>query len=895
MPGKSDALITAIIPSYNVARYLPEFLGGLDEQVNGLEDVELVFVNDGSTDDTLSAIERWANGRDRVVVVDQQNAGLSNARNVGMSRASGTWVTFPDPDDKLAPTYFAEVVKFIRLHDRADLSLLGTHQIVWDEATGELNDTHPLRKKFEAGSRIADLHSEPLVHMSANSSFMRLDLIRELELTFDPEVRPNFEDGHFIARYLMLSNTHKLGLLASAKYHYRTRTDGSSLVQVSYLKPEKYTTLLEQGYLTLLELAERELGAVPRWLENVLLYELFWYYKNERKIRSITAAAPADALPRFHELVAAILQYISADAIREFNVMGVEFSIKRTFLEGYRSTDSMPDYVRVNEVDELRQETHLTYWFSGPNLPETFVVDDAEVSPLHAKTEDFEFYGRVTIRRRHIWLKRGLRTVVRVAGTTLSSVRHEQWGHTQAITIRDLAPIIHDERRRAAGRLGAPEETLSDRTRALSRRVRADVSKYLSKRAREDARTSRALHRRSTRDRFAHAWAFMDKDTHAGDNAEHLYRHVARHRPDINSWFILDRASPDWDRLAAEGFRLVPYRSAEWVSLLLSADHLASSHIDHYVIHPLEAWRYGKSHFKFTFLQHGITKDDLSRWLNIKPIDVFVTATPPEWQSIACDGPFSFTSRETVLTGFPRHDALLAKRADRSEEERDAIVFMPTWRQTLLGASIPGSNARAKGTNFATSEYAQQYGALLRSPRLRELATATGKKLIFMPHPNMKPHLDEFDVPDYVELRGYDDTDVQTVLARASLVLTDYSSLGFEASFLHVPVVYFQFDAAEFFNGMHIGRRGYFDYGRDGFGPVATDIEAALAAIEASAEQGWQLAEPYRARVLTTFTLRDGRSSERVIAAMEAVYGGERLPSPMDQIAVPDAPSLSRS
>lgn len=82
MPGKSDALITAIIPSYNVARYLPEFLGGLDEQVNGLEDVELVFVNDGSTDDTLSAIERWANGRDRVVVVDQQ---------MRVSPTLGTW------------------------------------------------------------------------------------------------------------------------------------------------------------------------------------------------------------------------------------------------------------------------------------------------------------------------------------------------------------------------------------------------------------------------------------------------------------------------------------------------------------------------------------------------------------------------------------------------------------------------------------------------------------------------------------------------------------------------------------------------------------------------------------------------------------------------------------
>ncbi|WIE66327.1 CDP-glycerol glycerophosphotransferase family protein [Curtobacterium sp. MCLR17_036] len=873
MPRESRPTITAVIPCFSVARYLPEFFSSLDAQTAGLDGVELVFVNDGSLDDTLALVEAWAASRDNVIVVDQPNAGLSAARNAGMRRASGRWITFPDPDDRLAPEYFAEARKFMGLYDLPDLTLLGTHQVVWDESSGELTDTHPLRHKFASGSRIADLHVEPLVHMSANSSFMRLDVIRELGVEFDPAVRPNFEDGHFIARYLLLSGTHKLGLLASAKYHYRTRTDGSSLVQVSYLKEEKYTQLLEAGYLDLLRTAEEVVGRPPRWLENVLLYELFWYYKNERKIRSITAAAPRAVLPRFHELVGDVLGRISDDAIREFNVMGVEYAIKATFLHSYQGRPWAPEYVRLNEVDELRQEVHLTYWFTGPNLDEEFTVDDQSVRPLAAKTEDFEFYGTVTMRRRHIWLARGSRTLVTVDGRTLPSVRSEQWGHTEAVTIRDLAPVIHDTRRRATPRLGAPEETVRQRTGQLVRRIRGDARKYLSKQALADAKVSRRLHRKATRERFAHAWAFMDKDTHAGDNAEHLYRWVSINRPDINSWFILDRGSPDWDRLEAEGFRLVEYKSDDWVSLLLSADHLASSHIDHYVIHPLDARRFGRSHFKFTFLQHGVTKDDLSRWLNIKPIDVFVTATPPEWRSIAGDGPFAFTSRETVLTGFPRHDALLQKRAALTDEERDSIVIMPTWRQVLLGASIPGSNARAKGENFAASEYAQQYGALLRSERLRAVAERHGKRIVFMPHPNMKPHLDEFDVPSSVSLLGYDDNDVQAVLARACLVLTDYSSLGFEASFLHLPVVYFQFDAQEFFNGMHIGRRGYFDYERDGFGPVAPDVDAALTAIDEYAEQGWQIGTPYRERVAETFTLRDGRSSERVVHAMEAVYG----------------------
>src|SRR5699024_5122186 len=61
--------------------------------------------------------------------------------------------------------------------------------------------------------------------------------------------------------------------------------------------------------------------------------------------------------------------------------------------------------------------------------------------------------------------------------------------------------------------------------------------------------------------RFKGAWLFMDRDTQADDNAEHLYRYVRKHHPDINAWFVLRRTSHDWQRLKNEEFRLLAFSS----------------------------------------------------------------------------------------------------------------------------------------------------------------------------------------------------------------------------------------------------------------------------------------------------------------------------------------------
>lgn len=873
--NRSRPSIAAVIATYNVEPYLPEFLRSLEEQTIGIANIELVFVNDGSTDGSEAIVQRWISRHPSSArMLTQENGGVAAARNAGLDVISADWVTFCDPDDVLAADYFAQVQKFLDIYRDESVSVVATHLMPFDETTGKRTDSHPLRHKFQKGTRVINLHVEPTVHVSAGNTFLRTSFIDALKLRFDSRIRPNFEDGHFISRYFLGSGTHRLGVVASAKYYYRTRGNGSSATQSGFTKPEKYTTLIRYGFLALLQQASAQ-GRIPRWLENTVLYDLFWYFKNELAVRSMTAAAPPEVFDEFHDLIRETLDLIGDDAIRTFDVMGVEFAVKETFLKGYKAEPLRPEYVRLNAVDEDRQEVHLTYWFSGDAPAEQIIVDDEVVEPLFQTVQEYRFYGRTLLKRRHVWISRGLRTIIYLDGAQASVVRGDLWGHADSLSYKQLNPTIIGQRRRHKQEL--------DPSQDMVHFVRSRVGKTLlgwrrnldREKLRTDLTTYR-FHSPSVRKRYKDAWVFMDRNTDANDNAEHMYRYVRENHPEINAWFVLERKSEDWARLKADGFRLVEYGSTEWRLLLLHALHLASSHADAYVVNPLNGRQYGQPRFKYTFLQHGITQYDLSRWLNGKPIGLLVTGTRAEQRSIASSTPWAFSDREAVLTGFPRHDALLRKREAVPAEDRNTIVIMPTWRQYIVGAALERSNERTRNAEFLKSDYAQTYLRLLNDARLEEAARGANKRIVFMPHPNMRPYLKDFAIPEYVDVLSYSDADVQQVLASASLVLTDYSSIAFEAAFIHVPLVYLQHDAHEFFNGMHIGRRGYFDYHRDGFGPVAKTVEQAVDAIEDLARTGFGVADEYAERAARAFPVRDGGNCERVVVAMKALYGGPR-------------------
>lgn len=90
-------LISIIIPVYNTSKYLEKCINSLVNQT--YKNIELIFVNDGSTDDSLEILNKYANTDKRIKVISQKNKGLSQARNTGLSCAAGDYIMFLDSDD----------------------------------------------------------------------------------------------------------------------------------------------------------------------------------------------------------------------------------------------------------------------------------------------------------------------------------------------------------------------------------------------------------------------------------------------------------------------------------------------------------------------------------------------------------------------------------------------------------------------------------------------------------------------------------------------------------------------------------------------------------------------------------------------------------------------------
>ena len=148
-------------------------------------------------------------------------------------------------------------------------------------------------------------HREPEVFpQTASRASFRLDTLRATGLTFDEELKPNFEDVHFSAAYLLALPRPVAGLVADARYRYRIRVAGSSTMQHAYLDPRRYTTVLDRGYLDLIARARERAGdgSVPAWLQHLLLYDVTFYLReNDRLISRVRF--PAELAAPFHERI----------------------------------------------------------------------------------------------------------------------------------------------------------------------------------------------------------------------------------------------------------------------------------------------------------------------------------------------------------------------------------------------------------------------------------------------------------------------------------------------------------------------------------------------------------------------------------------------------------------
>lgn len=215
--------ISIVIPVYNVAEYLPACLHSCLEQT--LFDIEIICVNDGSTDSSLDILKEFADHDYRIRIIDKANGGLSSARNAGIQVATGSMIMFLDSDDQLSPNACERVWCEV-LENNADIVIFGT-EIFPAKPTASKWHYHVLHvgtRLYNEADIMAALFSEPGAKPFVWRQAYARRLFDAYGVFFDETVRYG-ED--IVFQMEMIPYAKRIAVISDRLYHYRWYREGS--------------------------------------------------------------------------------------------------------------------------------------------------------------------------------------------------------------------------------------------------------------------------------------------------------------------------------------------------------------------------------------------------------------------------------------------------------------------------------------------------------------------------------------------------------------------------------------------------------------------------------------------------------------------------------------------
>lgn len=890
-----DYKFSIIIPIYNVEAYLEQTILSVIGQSCGFEkNVQMILVNDGSPDNSEAICLKYQKQYpENILYIQQQNQGVSAARNHGLQHAVGEYINFLDSDDTWQKDAFEKVGAFFDAH-RQQIDVVAC-QIEYFEAKTGLD--HPLNYKFTE-DRVIDIQKEhQALQMHAASCFVKRSAISD---EFNTNLKFG-EDSLFINRIILQKG--KYGALQSANYLYRKRQSENSALDTSHEKPEFYVKTLTNFHDNIIACSQEKYGVLLPYVQNLLVYDLGWRARWPRPKGVLTDDEYQAYLDKLHDIMVlienryilfspthrsiylrgALLQLkFGEDVLHKLTYRG---KTKKLYFNG-----TMVINIAANQQNcELFAIEHkngklyvkgiIRKWIIDADCTTKFVLAfagqeyPAEIMPFPQKAvqtmfgEKYRFYqfaaeipfdsafqGKNTR-----WLRPRLYFGERKCEVGTS------YG-TKSMTTTAVCPAaykIMDD----YYCIPTPEGIKFVKPKNMKKahfRLEKQYCKWLWQNGYKDRMWLRLRYHISRRFRKKPLWIISDRPALAGDNGEAFFKYLAAKKPkDVRYEFVINEDSMDAERLKPFG-KVVYFNTKKYQLDFLLADKIISSQANEINLNAFSDSSFVRDlfTFDFVFLQHGVTKDDLSVWLHKrnKDIALFITSSEAEQQSIV-HGAYGLEKKNVPVTGMARFDALY----NQSAEKQKLVLLMPTWRRSISQSYDENGNS-VYFAQFRQTEYFKFFNSLMNDARLLQAMQAHGYTGKFCLHPmHAKQAVDYQQNEIFSVANGA--IPYQKLFCEGALLVTDYSSTFFDFCYLRKPVVYTQFDKKEFFEGQAYDP-GYFEYERDGFGPVCSTYEETVTQIIRMIENDCQPESVYLDRMNRFYAFSDNRNCSRIEEAI---------------------------
>lgn len=241
-------LISVIIPVYNVKEYMDFCIESVVNQT--YQNLEIILVDDGSTDGSFEKCDAWKAKDDRIRVIHKKNGGLSDARNAAMEVMTGTYVSFVDGDDWVKPFMYEHLMDAV-LRDQTKLACFRYEKCysIPGKEQPEMRKAVPsvVLSMDEVMKNYITEADEPAVYHSAWSKLYHVDLVKKLRF----EVGRKSEDIVFAAQ--VFEQVDCVSYISEELYCYNVIREGS----IMNVKNEEHTFLHE----------------IPNWKKQFLIFE----------------------------------------------------------------------------------------------------------------------------------------------------------------------------------------------------------------------------------------------------------------------------------------------------------------------------------------------------------------------------------------------------------------------------------------------------------------------------------------------------------------------------------------------------------------------------------------------------------------------------------------------
>ena len=228
----TQPLISIIVPVYNVEQYLPHCIESITNQTH--QELEIILINDGSTDSSGEICDRYAAIDARVRVNHQKNAGVGVTRNIGLDRAKGEWIGFVDSDDWIVPEMYSKLLNAAIANDVRVAACGYVHQLMNGHEEYFIDE-----RLSPTASGLWCIDNTVCVGFAMWNLLIHRSILENGEIRFDIDCHPG-EDALFSTQILLKAG--KIAYVPEALYNYLERK-GSSMTTLNKKRLTEFVAL----------------------------------------------------------------------------------------------------------------------------------------------------------------------------------------------------------------------------------------------------------------------------------------------------------------------------------------------------------------------------------------------------------------------------------------------------------------------------------------------------------------------------------------------------------------------------------------------------------------------------------------------------------------------------